>query len=526
LALMVSACSSHKPPSVTPPDQQLFDRLHAADSLVRAGCFDCLEAAFSEYDALRLRLQPGQSTTKPGQWNREPTQSANPVGELAIAGAVRTAALLAIRERELGTEDSGYLARARELLASGSDSLRADTDPLLDIADTLPSRSAGFQVADDIDLNRRQAAFRNRQDYLERLHEQADRDPLSAYLWLAFNCAYPTRVSEINDWLMPLQVWRETPLIDYKRATCGRYDTAALQRLAEADERFVELNYSLGQAALLSGKIDEAIDRFERAYGWRSRWPAVSNALAASYLALEEFAQAVRFFDETLAVVPRSADALLGKARAQIYLGGYTESLATVDQLLALEHWYVGDARYLRAVSEVQLERNDEAWNDLEIAAKLIENAEVPKLAGIVAYRRHQLNVARAKFQESRSRNPLDCETGFYLGSVLAEQAAWNPTVETLMETETCLVEAEKKLEGEIAGLGEPSDHPGRQARQIERREQEIAKGRRMQATSWFDMAVAYYSLARKDDARRFADLVKDDTQFGERAREILARTR
>ena len=65
-----------------------------------------------------------------------------------------------------------------------------------------------------------------------------------------------------------------------------------------------------------------------------------------------------------------------------------------------------------------------------------------------------------------------------------------------------------------------------RQARQIRRREQDIAKGRRMRATSWFNLAVSSYSLSRKDEARQYAEKVADDEQFGERARDLLSRLR
>ena len=44
-----------------------------------------------------------------------------------------------------------------------------------------------------------------------------------------------------------------------------------------------------------------------------------------------------------------------------------------------------------------------------------------------------------------------------------------------------------------------------------------------MLATSWFNIAVAYYNLSRKAEARQFAEKVADDEQFGERAREILS---
>jgi hypothetical protein len=43
-------------------------------------------------------------------------------------------------------------------------------------------------------------------------------------------------------------------------------------------------------------------------------------------------------------------------------------------------------------------------------------------------------------------------------------------------------------------------------------------------ATSWFDVAVAYYNLSRASEARQYAERVVDDEQFGARAKDILAR--
>jgi len=131
-------------------------------------------------------------------------------------------------------------------------------------------------------------------------------------------------------------------------------------------------------------------------------------------MTVEEFERAALFYDHTLTLEPHAVDALLGKARAQTYIGRSVEAIATLDLLLA-ERWFVGDARYWRALNESELERNDEAWTDIELAAKLLVNAEVPKLAGLIAYRRHELEISRAKFDESRTRNPRDCETGYYL---------------------------------------------------------------------------------------------------------------
>ena len=43
-------------------------------------------------------------------------------------------------------------------------------------------------------------------------------------------------------------------------------------------------------------------------------------------------------------------------------------------------------------------------------------------------------------------------------------------------------------------------------------------------ATAFFDTAIAYYNLSRRDEARTFAEKVVDDEQFGVRARELLSR--
>ena len=505
VCVVASACASaSKRPAVVPgptPSQ----RIAAADALVRAGCFDCLLAAFREYDALR---------------------SVSAVAAAAAGGATRTAALLAIRERDLGTEDSGYLRKALDLAASTTPN-EPTLSALLAIADSLPTRGGARTVSDDTALARNQAALRNQASWTEVLRLHANDDPLAAYLWLSFNCAYvPAGRQAVADWLAAVPAWQDTTLLKFKAAVCSGYARSAFDALLQREPRFVELNYFIGVSAAFAGKIDDAIEHLLRAYAWRQRWPGVTYTLAADYVALEEFDKAIEFYDHTLDVLPSFPDALLEKGKTQTYAGRYGEAIATLDRLLALERWLVGDARYWRAVNENQLEQLDIAWDDVELAAKLMRNAAVPKLAGIIAYKRQQLDVARAKFDDSWRLGRDDCETGFYLGIVLGEQSTWARTAQVLTDTTACLEKAEQKLKSEIAAIEISTDHPERQIRQIRKREQDIAKGRRMTATSWFNIAVSYYSLSRKDEAREYAEKVADDEQFGERARDLLSRLR
>jgi hypothetical protein len=87
-----------------------------------------------------------------------------------------------------------------------------------------------------------------------------------------------------------------------------------------------------------------------------------------------------------------------------------------------------------------------------------------------------------------------------------------------------CLQAAERGYLEEIASIRASNDPPARQAAKIARRERSIATARRYMATSWFDVAVAYFNLSRASEARQYAERVLDDEQFGARAKDILAR--
>src|SRR5215831_14445877 len=114
---LVAACG----PKKVAVDPAIAGRatLAKADANLRAGCFDCLVQALEQYES--ARAIPALS-------------------DQATAGAFRTTAILAIRERELGTTDSGYLEKARRLAPP-------EAGPLLETLDIFPWRAgAGSAV--------------------------------------------------------------------------------------------------------------------------------------------------------------------------------------------------------------------------------------------------------------------------------------------------------------------------------------------------------------------------------------------
>lgn len=479
--------------------------LAEADALVRAGCFDCLRDGFVKYEGVR--------TT-----NGMPADAV----ERATAGSIQTAGLLAVRQRELGMVDDGYLQIARNLLPEQSSLSR-----VLDIIEVLPTGtagSAGRPATGDAQLARVQNFSKNWSAWRQTLRDMAGRDALTASVWMSVACGSPdARALGIEELMAPIPAaLRETPLLAFRKAACIGIQAEPLQLLLMQDPRFAEITYLLGLSALSGRRVDEASEWFDHAYAWRPEWPTLTSYMGDAAITAEEFERALLSYERTLSFEPLTADAQLGKIRSLSYLSRSDEALVAIDELLT-QRWFVGDGHYWRAFNESPLGRNDEAWLDVEQAARLLVNAEVPKLAGIIAYRRRQLDVARAKFDESRLRNPADCETGFYLGIVLGEQGEWNRTVDVFVDTARCFELAERELMREIEIVRTSDDPAPRKQRQIARRERRIASGRRRLATAWFNTAAAYYNLSRFSDARPFAEKVASDDQFGERARELLA---
>jgi tetratricopeptide (TPR) repeat protein len=506
LLVALSGCTRPplKPVVVVPAGPTATERLAAADRLVRAGCLDCLLDAYRGYQSLR---------------------SVSPAGHAATMGAIRAAGLIALRQRELGMVDEGYIAAAKELASSTAD-LPSWIGGTLDVVDVLGISIGGVTrpATSDAELEKSRILRRNREAYSTLLRGFSEVDELAAYTWVTFMCgSIDARDATPADIFAAVSTFRDTPLLAFKEATCRGINEDRLTALATADSRFSETAYLLGLRQVGLRKLDEADVQFARAYAWHPRWPALTQSMANVAMTGEEFDQAERLYSETLAADPRASEALLGKVKALTYLGKAVEAIAAVDELLG-QRWHLGDARYWRALNENQLARYDEAWSDIEAAATLLINAEVPKLAGIIAYRRQRLEISRAKFEESSRRDPRDCETMFYLGVVLGDQREWPRTADVLRAAVGCLEAAEQEALLDIETIRASADLPERQARQIARREKRIAEGRRMIATSWYNTAVAYYSLSKKDEARQFAEKVVADDQFGERAKEILTR--
>lgn len=514
VAVVVSACAP-KPVAVRPAPVDPALLLEAAHAQLAAGCLDCLIEAHRQYSALRA----------------DPT-----VGGRATAEAIRSSVLIAVREHELGLLDSGYLKAARQLLDL-SPIIAADLTPFVDMGDVLVAGPSGPTRSVSLEAQTRAlvALSQNQPRWAELLRSRMPGDRVASYFWLSLACGiYGTAVPDSNDRTPVVGDDIRAPLVAFKDAiACARNRREALQATVDAEPRFREAHFFQGLAAL-SGQpkpgesgggpdLEGADQEFRAAYEWRQDWPALTLTIAGLALTEEDFARAFEFYDHTLVLVPRHAEALLGKIRALTYLQRHADAIAVADELLATGV-NPGDARYWRALNEEQLDQHEQAWDDIELADKLLVNGDVPKLAGIIAINRRQLEVARQKLELALKRRASVCDTNYYLQLVHSELRDWTRAATVAGNCAACFDKEEAGLRRDIELFRTSKLPPARRDRQIARREQQIAANARMRATAWFNAAAASYNLGRREEARAFAQKLVGDQQFNERAQDLLSR--
>jgi tetratricopeptide (TPR) repeat protein len=503
LSLALAAACGPKKIATVDPAIAARATLAQADANLRAGCFDCLVEALKQYESVR-------------------TVSA--VSGLAAAGAVRASALLAQRERELGTTDSDYLGHARELLAAVPE-MQADVALQLDIIAAMPWR-AGAGRSGQLD-SAVTSFYANRGPRLDSLRANAPRDELSAYMFVAYACESGAGLQMgTAEMKAAVGAMADAPIIAYRLAICQTSGLKAIDDVVAGEPRFKEAAFYKGLQATSATKLDEADARYREAYDWRKTWPAATLSIANVAMSAEEFQTSRQFYDETLTLAPDLPEALLGKVRALTYLSRPDDAIAVADRLLQISR-YPGDAHYWKAYNELQLEHLDPAWDDVEAADKSLINSDLPKLAGIIAIDRKQYDVARQKLELSRRRNPMDCTTLYYLTLVQAELRQWPDAARGAVSAAGCLTASETGLRSQIETIrADPKIPDVRKGRMIATREQQIITAIRMRASCWFNGGIANLNLSKKAEAKELLEKIADDEQFGERARQLLALTK
>ena len=174
--------------------------------------------------------------------------------------------------------------------------------------------------------------------------EQASLTPaVRKYIALAADCSYPERNKSKAD--SSLEKRRQLPinappLTTYRAADCAKPDTLALKRVLLQVPTFTEAAYSLGNVVVwLADQTggDDANRYYEQT---RQRFLSAAGVrFMSGWLSLNigDCDQAVRFYDEALALQPLHNRALLQKTICLSRTHQDTAAIASATRLIALE---------------------------------------------------------------------------------------------------------------------------------------------------------------------------------------------
>src|SRR5688572_16276494 len=305
------------------PSPQTIAELARADSLLRDGCYSCLNDARAIYEKLKH-----------------------------AQGVFDATLLIEVREKELGMPLRLATASPADgqLLAQGDREKALVAAAQLVIGETSgldPVQRAALTGRDRPPVEKDNAARR-------ALDALVDSDLVARYVALTVDCESP-RLIESVDIEALLKTYEYVPLMRFRIARCGRPAIGApLIDLRAKDPRWTDtLFWEARRAVTGSPQLGIDLTRAIQLYGeGRAAFPksvAMTMAWANANLSAEEFEAALSGFDNVLATFPEHRDALSGRMQALSYLMRHPDAVMTATRILDLGTWHIGDAYYWRA---------------------------------------------------------------------------------------------------------------------------------------------------------------------------------
>ena len=484
------------------------------------GCYECLRSAAFKYEAA--------------------VAAGGTVPAVRVAGAW---ALVAARERELGLPPSEALDRARGQRTDAGGPANETIDAYLNVAATLPHRVEGVSKET---LGGSSQAIRAMLGLIEKAAESGaiarlrqaalhEGDEAAEYLLRSLDCAYNRNVITAagvvveRPALLPPNP-QPSSLLAFLAATCGgRRDPArdgdVLESLLQAEPRYHEAHYFLGQWRLLERKLVSAERAFLSAANGVPRMTAAWATLGATRLALEEYDWAAADIGRALDIEPRQREALLNHARALNYAGRYEEALVPAQRLVDFGAWFVSDAHFWLAFSELQLGRLQDSDRHVREAKRTNPmNADTARLSGLVAYRLAEFERARLEFELALSKNPSDCESQLHLGLVHGHEERYELSIVAFVKARDCYGAAAVAAQSR-AGEIEASSLPEARKETARARLAGRAKAARL-ARAGASLGAAEGETQRRayDAALVYLDEAANETELGARVTELQKR--
>jgi tetratricopeptide (TPR) repeat protein len=487
----------------TPSPDDAAIRIVEAQKLIGRGHYTAFKKAASLYRTVYDRPARKKSTAEP---------------------YLRSLILLRIRECQIGIILSPTTEIARGVVRDNP--ALQNMLPFVEMADMLSAYrpSGGIQtdinpvpvkrIDDDVDGLRR------------NLRPKTGTEDYYAYLYVSFFGTISGYFEQHEDLSRFYGLFPDSPLMAYANAV--RYtqeQPEILDRLVRADAEFYEAHYHLGEIALGEKKLVKAETNFLKALPGLGDSPQETIYLASIYTATEEFEKSLEFYDRTLALSPGYRDAILGKAISQSYLGRFVDAIVTLNKMIELGHWLLGECHYWLAWNYHALKNEDEAQAHIEESkGRLPTNSEVFGLAGTIALNRDQLDRAEKEFGEALRYNAANTEALFGLGRISDLRSKWPDAAGYYAQAAGILARNEAAIRERIAEIKTLAMGEERRAQMLAKKESQLGVTRMTWAAACYDAAVAWSVAGLKDRALPWAEKASTHPQFKDKAAALIAK--
>jgi tetratricopeptide (TPR) repeat protein len=480
--------------------------LAAAEALQLQGCYACLREARDAFAQL----------------------ATGPDRQAVLVRLFETELLLTLREKELGMDWSAAQVRA-EAVAAGLPPV-IEAARYLAVVDAVPPESAGVSQAEEAEYRRSRASVVPRIDgELAWLESGPLLAPVRQYLSLALDCMHwyrPSRLAQAG----PDQVRRTAPpgappLVVFRAAICGDIQRDELEQVHDKVPRFAEASYYLARLEMAeSQRTGGPRGRLDDAYANLPTSPAVTYLYGSFWQLVGDCREALRFYDETVALRGGHENALLGRVVCLTFLRRPDEAMAEATRMIDRQTVNAHEAYYWRAWNRHALGRLPDAREDIERAKKMAVTGAIYTLAGIIEHDQDDLEPATRDLRTAtRIRGGAgNCTAYWYLGLVGIKREEWLGAAAHFRDAMRCYERG--ALDSEAALLVMETKEgldPEFRASQIEKFRLAVADDRSQQYAAAFNAANHYARGGEVESARTLLEIAAKDPALASRVAEL-----
>lgn len=511
LIVLISSCAPKKKVELSSPQPNEFqDKTESADALYKTGSYMCLRESFQLYKEL-LGIPHYQKNTS--------------------EKLIKTAILLVLRQKELGIYDDTYSEEAFNLIQENPSLSEYST--YLDLVDSIRILTKGTR-RNIIDDSRRADRIReklkeNIELWNQKLEEKSTTEEFYAYLSIAEDCHFPYYlrdkqvIKKKEDFSTLLEIFPESLMIQFKLSLCPKEDIESLRSVLQQEPRYYEIHYFLGEHALKQRLFITAEKNYLECFKHIPESLPTVISLASVYFAFEELEQSLEFYEKAIALVPEYREALLGKAICLTYLGRHEEAIEVCQEILRLGGYLPGDTHYWLAWNQNELEKLDEAWENVENSkAYFVGYSQVFSLAGVIAFKKEDIDIAEKNFLDALKLDFNNCEASYYLGQLYAVKKKWKKSGEYYEMAAISQFRKEKATGRKIAEIEDSDFLEERKSKMLSKKKIQLRKTILTKATFFYNAAAGYINAGMNEQALKLAEQALFHSAFKEKAEELI----